>query len=154
MIWFRVDNRLVHGQVIEAWLPYLDAEALVVVHDALAQEPLQQEIMQLAIPGRIQVVFASVPDAARYIQQPDTKTRGNTLVLTASCRDAFRLAEEGVSIPILNIGNLHYAEGKRQVCPHAALSDDDVVCLKTLQKSGTKLDFRSVPGNAPPVEEW
>ena len=53
MAWFRIDNRLVHGQVIEGWLPYLNAGHLIVANDALALDELQQQIMRLAIPGRV-----------------------------------------------------------------------------------------------------
>ena len=37
-MWFRVDNRLVHGQVIEAWLPYTGARHLIVANDELAAQ--------------------------------------------------------------------------------------------------------------------
>ncbi len=58
MIWFRIDNRLVHGQIIETWLPYTRATRLVVCNDELAKDELRQQIMLLAVPGRIQVSFS------------------------------------------------------------------------------------------------
>ncbi|MCX5823214.1 MAG: PTS sugar transporter subunit IIB [Deltaproteobacteria bacterium] len=30
----RVDNRLVHGQILEAWVPFLKASCIVVADDA------------------------------------------------------------------------------------------------------------------------
>lgn len=151
--WFRVDNRLVHGQVIEGWLPYLDADTLVVVNDALADDELQQQIMKLAVPGRIVTVFAPVRKAPSEFARLSARSH-SALFLFASCSDAAALAEEGVSFPVLNVGNMHYAEGKRQLCPHVAVSDSDLHCLDWFRKRGTRLDFRCVPGDVPVVEEW
>lgn len=151
--WFRVDNRLVHGQVIEAWLPYLDAVELVVVNDALAADDLQQQIMKLAVPGRVTVTFASLCDAKIHYDRVAKEGRAS-LFLFATCADALSLARQGASIPVLNVGNMHYAEGKRQICQHVAASDDDIRCLDSFQQYGTRLDFRCVPGEVPLVEEW
>lgn len=153
MTWFRVDNRLVHGQVIESWLPYLGARTLVVVNDRLAKDALQQQIMQLAIPGRIKVSFISVADIQTLYSSLEAEGHG-TLFLFADCADVMRVVEQGVPVPILNIGNMHYAPGKRQLCPHVAVSEDDLLCFEMLKQKGARLDFRSVPGDMPLLEDW
>lgn len=153
MAWFRVDNRLVHGQVIEAWLPYLDATVLVVVNDRLAMDKLRQQIMYLAIPGRIQIYFVSM-NMIKSVHG-EIESRGSTaLYLLADCRDVSRLLKEGVFIPVLNVGNLHYCQGKKHLCAHVAVSEEDLQCLHNLRKKGIRLDFRSVPTDMPVVEEW
>ena len=63
-MWFRVDNRLVHGQVIEAWLPYTGARHLIVANDELAADALRQQIIELAVPQRILTHFIPVHDLA------------------------------------------------------------------------------------------
>lgn len=153
MIWFRVDNRLVHGQVIEGWLPYLDARELVVVNDALAGDALRQQIMQLAIPGRIRVSFIAVAETQKIYNSLDSSDIAS-LFLFADCQDVARVIEQGVHMSRLNVGNMHYATGKRQICTHVAVSDDDIACFAFLQKKGIELDFRCVPGDDPVVEEW
>lgn len=151
--WFRVDNRLVHGQVIEAWLPYLDAAELVVINDALAHDDLRQRITKLAVPGRVGVFFSPLNEAKRqYDRLVDSGL--SALFLFASCSDAAALVRAGAVLPILNVGNIHYAEGRKQICQHVAVSERDITCLEWLQRRGTKLDFRCVPGDVPIVEEW
>jgi len=153
MSWFRVDNRLVHGQIIEGWLPYLDAVKLVVINDKLALDELQQQIMQLAIPARIQTHFISVKNTKALYDA--IESRGDTtLYLLATFQDVSRLTREGVAVPILNVGNMHYGHGKRHLCTHVAVSDNDLECLRALQENGTQLDFRCVPTDMPIVEEW
>ena len=56
----RIDNRLIHGQIIETWLPYTGATQVVVANDELANDILQQEIMSLAIPQTVASSFVSV----------------------------------------------------------------------------------------------
>ena len=153
MAWFRIDNRLVHGQVIEGWLPYLDARLLVVVNDALAVDELRQQIMQLAIPGRIQVRFVSVANATSLCDRIDPQA-ADSLFLFANCQDVARFVEQGGCMPLLNVGNMHYATGKRQLCAHVAVSDDDLACFAYLRSRGIELDFRCVPGDDPIVEGW
>ena len=154
MMWFRIDNRLVHGQVIEAWLPYLRAHTLVVVNDVLAADLLRQEIMKLAIPGKIEVTFAPVSAVKGIYEQSQHKTNGTVLFLIADCQDVERMHEQGVSIPVLNIGNMHYAPGKEHISPHVAVSLEEKACLKGMEAAGTVLDFRSVPSDSPTVGAW
>lgn len=153
MIWFRVDNRLVHGQVIEAWLPFLNATKLVVVNDDLAADAIRQQIMMMAIPGRISVSFVPVAEAKALYDDVENRSV-KALFLFAECGDVLRLLEQGVKISQLNVGNLHYAKGKRQICPHVAVSEQDLACFDSLKKRGVKLDFHSVPGDSTEVEGW
>ncbi len=153
MFWFRIDNRLVHGQVIEAWLPYLQVGSLLVVNDAIAADDLQQQIIQLAVPGRIKVSF--IPVASCAAEYARLRSAGvSALFLLSGCADVRKIVEQGVPVPILNVGNMHYSRGKRQLCAHVAVSEEDVECFRLLRGMGTTLDFRCVPGDAPMAEEW
>lgn len=153
MFWFRIDNRLVHGQIIEAWLPYTGATLLLVVNDSLAADDLQQQIMSLAIPGRVDVRFLRVDQLAEVAAAPGAG-KTETLVLIANCSDARRIHESGVSLGVLNVGNLHYAPGKRQLCAHVAVSDEDEGCMRFLQRNGVELDFRCVPNDPVDLKGW
>ncbi len=151
--WFRIDNRLIHGQIIEAWLPHLGFERLVVVNDELAADKIQQQIMQLAIPSRICVDFLPVSvTKERYSSLKILET--NALFLFANCQDVVRLLGPDITIPSVNVGNMHYGPGKRQLCMHVAASEDDLVCLMHLRQKGVQLDFRAVPDDDPVVEDW
>ena len=153
MLWVRVDNRLVHGQVIETWLPYTNASYLLVVNDELAVDQLRQTIISLAVPSRIKLQFLKVQDVGAALAAVCPE-ENNTLALVADCRDAMRVFEAGVLFPVLNVGNLHYGPGKRQICSHVALSEEDEACLVQLKAHSVKLDFRCVPNENIHLEEW
>lgn len=151
MIWYRVDNRLIHGQVIEAWLPYTRATRLIVCNDGLAGDMLRQQIMLLAVPSRITVEFVAVNGLAAALPFNGSE---KILVLMADCADARKVYDSGVHFGTLNIGNMHYSPGKRQVCEHVALSEADSACLHVLAGLDVKLDFRCVPNDTTEVTDW
>ncbi len=152
-MWVRVDNRLVHGQVIEAWLPYIGARHLLVANDELAANDIQQQIISLAVPGRVGIAFVRVEALQDVFAEQDT-AMAETLVLFGNCSDARRSVENGFVFDVLNIGNLHYSPGKRQLCPHVAVSDDDEACLRFFKRRDVTLDFRCVPGAPVQVKGW
>lgn len=153
MIWFRIDNRLVHGQVIEAWLPHTKASQLVIANDEVVEQELRQQIMLMAVPSRVHTTFLRVADLPAFIMQQH-KLKNNVLVLLANCQDARRAYELGVPISCCNVGNLHYSSGKRQLCSHVALSEDDEACLRYFESRNIELDFRCIPADEPNLADW
>lgn len=153
MLWVRVDNRLIHGQIIETWLPFTKSRMIVVANDDVTGDALRQEIMGLAIPSHVEKVFlpvrrvhAFLDESFRADEDPDV------LVLFATCDDARRAYEDGLAFSRLNLGNMHYAPGKEQVCAHVAVDGDDKVCLKFFAREGVQLDFRCVPNEPVQVD--
>ncbi|WP_428558858.1 MAG: PTS sugar transporter subunit IIB [Solidesulfovibrio sp. DCME] len=146
MAFVRVDNRLVHGQIIETWLPFTNARAILVVNDALSADALRQEIMSLAIPAGVRIEFLPVAELMPFLARNPLEAE-DALILFASCRDARAAYEQGFGFGNLNLGNLHYAPGKKQVCPHVALSKEDESCLDFLRDRGVRLDYRCVPSD-------
>ncbi|MFZ5426158.1 MAG: PTS sugar transporter subunit IIB [Thermodesulfobacteriota bacterium] len=149
MYWVRIDNRLVHGQIIESWLPFTDARAIVVANDELAGDELRQQIMSIAIPLGVDISFVRVDSIQTHLSGKKLVNK-DVLVLFASCPDARRAFETGLGFTKLNLGNLHYGPGKKQVCQHIALSKEDEGCLSFLQGKGVALDYRCIPSD--PVE--
>ncbi len=148
---FRVDNRLVHGQIIEAWLPYTGAEHVFVAQDALAQDILQQEIMSLAMPQRVQMHFVSVEKVLSLLA-----AYPKSFVLFENLHDLQRClqgATDSMAFAYLNIGNLHDAShadshngalAKKHIAPHIFVTDAEWKILERLNQQ-YDLDFRSIP---------
>jgi PTS system mannose-specific IIB component len=148
VILVRIDNRLIHGQIIETWIPYTGAKYVVVANDELAKDLLQQEIMSLAIPQTVDSSFVSVEHLADEVEQLLAHTdTAEILVLFSNCPDVKRAFDSGFGFKVLNIGNIHYKPGKKQVSPSVALSGEDESCLRQLFRKGIELDFRCVPND-------
>ena len=146
----RVDNRLVHGQVLEAWLPALDAHGVLVADDEAAANVLARSAMALAIPPKVQFQVLKVSAAAELLR-PGGKgvPRVRTLLLVRDVRDAVALAEQGVPISRLNLGNVHFANGRRQVAPSVYLDAGEMEALARLGARGTEVEARAVPAEHP-----
>jgi PTS system mannose-specific IIB component len=148
VILVRIDNRLIHGQIIETWLPFTGANHVIVANDGLANDVLQQEIMSLAIPQTIESYFINIDRLSEKIKQIQFMNDApGIVVLFSSCPDAKRAFDSGFAFDNLNIGNVHYSPGKKQVSPSVALSDEDERCLRQLTRKGVELDFRCVPND-------
>ena len=146
----RVDNRLVHGQVLEAWLPALDAHGILVADDEAAGNVLARSAMALAIPPGVNFEVLRV-EAAAGLLRPGGKgpQAPRTLVLLRDVRDAVALSEAGVPVPQLNLGNVHFGRGRKQVSPSVFLDAAELAALEKLSRAGTQVEVRAVPSEPP-----
>ena len=72
----RIDNRLVHGQILEAWVPYVEAGCIVVVDDHVASDFFRETVIKMAVPREIEVIITSVVEFSRNSAiEPDNNKR-------------------------------------------------------------------------------
>ncbi len=153
-VWVRIDNRLIHGQIVETWVPYCKSKYIIVANDELCEDELRQEIMKLAIPADLRITFCSIRDIIKTVKNIEQEVVSSQIfILFATCEDAKKAFDRGLEFYTLNIGNLHYAPGKRQLCDHIFLSPDDITCLKYLKDQGINLDLRCVPNNPVSIKD-
>ncbi|MGA9522219.1 MAG: PTS sugar transporter subunit IIB [Myxococcaceae bacterium] len=142
----RVDNRLIHGQVVEAWLPHLKVDRVAVADDEAASNPLIRAAMGLAVQPSIEVLIDSVGGVDFDQLSKDDK---KTLVLVRDVRNAVEAMSRGLDLQKLNLGNVHFATGRKQVSPSVFLSQDELNQLKMLVDEGVEVDARGVPADRP-----
>src|SRR5207302_8645244 len=146
----RVYNLLVHGHVLESWLPALDANAILVADDEAAGNMLARSAMTLAIPPGVKFEVVRLQAAAEMLRPGGKGPQGRrTLVLLRDVRDAVALHDAGVSIPQLNLGNVHFGAGRKQVSPSVFLNRDELSALDRLAAQGTRIEVRAVPSEPP-----
>ncbi|MCF0108644.1 MAG: PTS N-acetylgalactosamine transporter subunit IIB [Erysipelotrichaceae bacterium] len=139
----RIDNRLIHGQVATQWCGSVGANLLLVANDVVAEDSLRQGLMKMAAPGYAQVRFFSIEKTIGIIGK--AAERQKIAIICETPQDVLRLVEGGVPITKVNIGNMHMAEGKRQVATSVAVNDDDVETFRKLMQAGVELEIRRVP---------
>ena len=142
----RIDDRLVHGQVVEGWIPHLKIQRVVVVCDQAAQDETQQALMQLALPESVELRVLSTGEAAAYLAA-EACSKARVLVLVPSPREALALLEGGVAFKSLNVGGLHYSAGRIQLGKVIFLSEEDRRTLRELARRGVVLEGRAVPSD-------
>ncbi len=140
----RIDNRLIHGQVLESWVPSLKANCIVVANDEVAHAVMQKILMEAAVPRGIQVIVDTV-DAVSELLCSDELGDARVLLLFATAHDARRAVESGLVLKKLNLGNMHAGSGKLQCSCTIFLDPDDVVDLEKIQACGVSVTSQCVP---------
>lgn len=139
----RIDNRLIHGQVLESWVPYLHADCLVVANDGVAAKPLQKKLMAAAVPTDLAVFIGSLAEVSAYVATLPRERR--ILLLFADTTDALRATEAGIRFSELNLGNLHGGEGKLRLSCTIAVDDQDLENCRKLEECGVRISARCIP---------
>ena len=149
VILYRVDDRLVHGQVVEGWVPHLQADVLAVVSDEIAGDEMRRTIMRFATPEDVDLKVMTVAEAAAWLPGAQ-KSEHKVLVLLPGLAEALQLSRDGLPIKSLNIGGMHYSAGKNFSIGKAIfLNDDDCSALKALSAAGITIEGRGVPSDTP-----
>lgn len=140
----RIDDRLIHGQVIVGWLPALGSTHIMIVNDRIAADGMRQEMMGLSIPQTVTLQFCSTHDT-----QAISAAVLETLVLVASPRDAWLCLQAGLSPLVINIGGLHARAGKTELREALHVDDDDRNHFDLIMKNGPMPLFQPTPQNDP-----
>jgi mannose/fructose/N-acetylgalactosamine-specific phosphotransferase system component IIB len=141
----RIDDRLVHGQVVAGWIPYLRTELVIVASDSAAADPTQITLMRLALPDAVALEVLTLEQAAGH---PALRGGFNkkTLVLAPGPQEVQKLLEAGAVFDFVNVGGLHYTAGRVQLGKAIFLSEADKQALREISRRGVKLEGRALPG--------
>jgi len=148
LILLRVDDRLIHGQVVEGWVRTLSINHLIVASDALVHDEVQQALFALAVPEGIRVTGQSLKDAAEFLSGKISES-DRILALVASPVEALALIQFGLKIPTINVGGVHFRPGKVQLLKSLSVDDTDIQALQSLLRLGVQLEGRALPMDDP-----
>ena len=145
LVLVRVDDRLIHGQVTQGWAGSLRPDRLVLVNDSVAESPWERELYEASAPEGMAVSVVRMEEAPEAIEGWLSGGE-DLLVLVDGPQDALRLHEGGVSFDYLNVGGLHYREGRTIVLPYVCVDDGDVRAFRLLREAGVEIECADVPG--------
>ena len=139
----RIDNRLIHGQVGVTWVNHLGANLILVANDEVASNPVQQNLMEMVVPDMIQTRFFTIEKTIKIIHK--AADRQKIFLVCKTPQDVLKLIEGGVPIKDLNIGNMHFSEGKVQISSTVSVDEDDKKTLRKIIDDGVNVEIRRVP---------
>jgi PTS system mannose-specific IIB component/fructoselysine and glucoselysine-specific PTS system IIB component len=150
IVLFRIDDRLIHGQVLIGWGRPLGIDLIILVDDQVATSDWEQELYRMAVPPEIEVRFVTVAQAAA--QMADWQSNGKRgLVLTGDLETmaALRAASPEV-VQRINLGGIHHRPGRRERLPFVYLTDQELRTLQALETGGALITAQDLP-TTPPV---
>lgn len=144
----RIDDRLIHGQVVEGWVNYLKASCLLVADDAVAANTLQRSIMELAAPQGLKVIIGQVEEMCKQLRT-SVLDGERAILLFSNPADVLRAIKAGMECQSLNVGGMHYVPGKRKLMDVLSVNDGDLEALREIAEKGIKIDVQTVPTQRP-----
>ena len=156
---YRIDDRLIHGQVVVGWGRPLDIGFIVLVDDEVAASEWEQELYRMGVPPEMEVFFHTVDEAARA----HARYRGDArhgIVLTGDVATMSRLVtavarvDAPGAIRAVNVGGIHHRSGRTQRMRFVFLSPEEEGGLRALAAGGVAVTAQDVPGaRAVPLDD-
>lgn len=149
---YRVDDRLVHGQVVIGWGQTLNLGFIALVDDAVYGADWERDLYRMGVPPEIELIFADVHEAVR--QLPAWRADGrNGLVLTADVATMAALCQAAPPIPRVNLGGVHHKPGRLARLPYIYLTAEELAVLDGMAAAGVEVTAQDLPTSAPvPLE--
>ncbi|AIJ08886.1 PTS N-acetylgalactosamine transporter subunit IIB [Edwardsiella piscicida] len=142
----RIDNRLVHGQVGVTWTNTLGANLVLVANDAAAADPVQQNLMDMVVAEGVQTRYFTLQKTIEVIHR--AADRQKIFIVCKTPQDVLTLVRGGVPIHFVNVGNMHFAQGKRQIHKTVSVDGEDIAAFHALAQLGIPCEIRRVPDEA------
>jgi len=154
IVLYRIDDRLIHGQVVVGWGQPLRAGFIVLVDDTVRASEWEQDLYRMGVPPHIEVVFASTAEAPQRLPEWEADPRAGILLagdistMAALCADSGRVQR-------INVGGLHHQPGRSERLRYVYLSDREAEQLRRLAAQGIEITAQDVPtAPAVPLKEF
>lgn len=145
---YRIDDRLIHGQVVVGWGQPLDLGFIVLVDDVVAESEWEQELYRMGVPPSMDVYFASTAEGAQQIDRYASDRR-NGMLLTGTVDTMLILARTAAQpIPAVNVGGIHHREDRTQKLRYVFLNKSEEQGLRDLAELGVVVTAQDVPSAA------
>src|SRR6185312_9991119 len=142
---YRIDDRLIHGQVVVGWGQPLSLGFIVLVDDVVAESDWEQELYRLGVPPSMDVYFVSTSEAARELAKYAADRRTG-MVLTGTIATMLTLARTAVRpVTAVNVGGIHHREDRTQKLRYVFLNKAEEQALRDLVELGVVVTAQDVP---------
>ncbi len=141
----RVDDRLLHGQVVVTWVRDLAIKTIWIISDRVASEPIEIALLQSAVPFDVQLEIYTTQEAVEQIHKPYTAQ--STMIMVENLQTILELYELGFPLPDINVGGLRYQPGKIALNRAVYVGKEDVEICHNLEQQGIVMTLQIVPSD-------
>jgi D-glucosaminate PTS system EIIB component len=152
IVLYRIDDRLVHGQVVIGWGKPLDLGFIVLLDDTVYASEWERDLYRMGTPPDIELRFADLAEATR-LHESWRGESAHGMVLTADVGTMAAFRQAAPPMARLNLGGIHHKPGRTPRLPYVYLSDEEYRTLEAMQLAGTEVTAQDLPTSAPvPLE--
>ncbi len=143
----RIDDRLIHGQVISYWIPALSVERIVIIDDKIAGDEVRMATLKFGCPGKIKLAIITPKSAAEKFKAGlDEGSR--VMILCTGPDQLVQLAEAGFVVDTITVGNISTREAAVKIKRNMFVTPQQKADFKKLATMGVKLFYQNIPGDA------
>lgn len=141
----RIDERLIHGQVMTRWITGLYITRIILIDDTIAKDDFMVDVLLLSAPVGVEVKVMSVDDAVKFITVDDSPAK--TMLLFKDIRYVKALADAGFLVPRLDIGNIGSSPIRKGVTREVFMSPEEQAMAKELCEKGMYIYIQKLPSD-------
>ena len=139
----RIDDRLIHGQVITTWVKNYDIEQVLVINDKVAEDKVQQSVLTMSAPPDLKVLVFGVQQFIEILKKTPIKKR--TMLLFTNSIDVNALVEGGLSLEKVNVGGMRMQDGRHQLSRAVSVTPEEEQAFKNLIAKNIPVEVQMVP---------
>lgn len=140
----RIDDRMIHGQVVMSWIRHTASDAVYLIDDAVAADMGMIEILLAAAPANLDVKILSIKQALQDYGKWEISNK-RILIIVRSPNTIVKMIEGGASIQSVNLGGLGMEPGKKRLYKNVSVSKKERKDLVFLVKQGINIYIQMIP---------
>ena len=140
----RIDDRLIHGQVVVGWVNEVKANHIVVANDNIARDETYKSLMEIAVPRSVKVSFFNIDEASEKLQDNEMDKQ-KILLLVNNPDDLLTMVKKGLMLKSINVGGMRFSRGKKEILKSVYVNNKDIEAFKKLSALGIEIEGRATP---------
>lgn len=141
----RIDDRLIHGQVMTAWVSYVGGKEILIVDDKVAKDPFLSAVIIGAVPKHLKATAVTIEQAIKELLENKNNAEKKYILLAKEPETFEALINNGVEISEVNLGGMGSKQGRDKLYKNIAASIDEKVVFKNLLDRGVNVYIQVVP---------
>ncbi len=144
----RIDDRLIHGQIVTSWCKSTSASGILIADDSLSKDIFTQRLLKAAAPPDVTVVILDVSGTAAYLSEAGEPSE-RWILLTKAPEAMERLLDAGVPLTKIILGGMGMKAGRTRFNKNVSASPEETACMKKLVERGIDMQYQLVPRELP-----
>jgi len=140
----RIDDRLIHGQVVIGWAGHLKTKQIILCEDSVAKNEWEKELYLSIVPEHIKAKIMTTDELADFLKDPHLNLE-KTIILVNSPRVIENLIQLGTPINKVNVGGIHFKDGRRKLLNYLYLNEDEIASFLRCIDKGVEFDCQDIP---------
>ena len=139
----RIDDRMLHGQVVSTWLKDYGIEQVLIINDKAANDPIQKSVAGLAAPKEVRVHLFGVDQFIDILKKTPIKRK--TMLIFTTSTDVLKLVENGLDIKEINVGGMRYNENRTRLSKAVSVTPEEEEAFRKLIDKEIKVFIQMIP---------